>query len=295
MTDHDLLHQYTHDRSESAFAELVQRHIDWVYSACRRQLRDPSLAEDVTQAVFITLARKAATLSPSVSLSGWLFTTARYASASAKKIEARRRKHERQAATMTTESTSPNANWTHLEPILDDALVRLSAADREAVILRYFRGLNHHDIAATLHISEEAAQKRVTRAVARLRTTLRPSTSLLAAPVIATLLAERSTHAAPPHLTTNSLAARRCGATGRTELILKGITAMKKAYILKLTAGATAALLIASLSALAFMPAHAPSAAPTIPALAPAAERLPPIAGTTPRIITGTTATSHSP
>ena len=293
MTDHDLLHQYTHDHSESAFAELVRRHIDWVYSACRRQLRDPSLAEDVTQAVFITLARKAATLSPAVSLSGWLFTTARYASASAKKIEARRRKHERQAATMTTESATPDDNWNHIEPLLDEALARLSAADREAVILRYFRGLNHHDLAATLHLSEQAAQKRVTRAVARLRATLGSSASLLAASVIATLLAERSTHAAPPHLAANSLTALKRGATGRTELILKGITAMKKAYLLKLTAGTTAALLIASLSALAFIPAHAPIAAPTIPALAPAAERLPPISGDAPRIVTGTTSTTN--
>ncbi len=124
MTDYELLHQYARDSSQDAFAALVHRHIDWVHSVCRRQVRDPALAEDVTQAVFAALARKAATFSESVSISGWLFTTARYASASALKIERRRRLHEREAATMTHETipSDAEATWRRIEPILDDAL-----------------------------------------------------------------------------------------------------------------------------------------------------------------------------
>src|SRR5271155_5107773 len=98
INDIELLRRYCGDHSEEAFSELVRRHIDWVYSVCRRQMRDADLAEDVTQVVFMTLARKASDLSQSVSISGWLFTTARYACLSALKIERRRRMREQKAA-----------------------------------------------------------------------------------------------------------------------------------------------------------------------------------------------------
>jgi DNA-directed RNA polymerase specialized sigma24 family protein len=104
MSDFELLRRYGREGCEEAFAALVGRHIDWVYGACRRQVGDAALAEDVTQAVFVTLARRAKTLGEGVSLSGWLFTTARYASASALKLERRRRRHERVAASMRTGS-----------------------------------------------------------------------------------------------------------------------------------------------------------------------------------------------
>src|SRR5678815_4432611 len=96
--DWQLLDAYGTTRSEDAFARLVARHADLVYHAALRRTRRPDLAEDVAQAVFITLARSAGRLRPRGSLAAWLHQTALFASASALRSESRRRRHERAAA-----------------------------------------------------------------------------------------------------------------------------------------------------------------------------------------------------
>jgi RNA polymerase sigma factor (sigma-70 family) len=244
MSDFKLLRQYCGEASEAAFAELVRRHIDWVYSVCRRQVRDAELAEDVTQAVFITLARKGSGLSESVSISGWLFKTARYASATAVKIENRRRIHERQAASMISETINADVepNWQRIEPILDQALARLSASDREAVILRYLRGMSHEAIATSLKISEEAAKKRVSRAIDRLRKSMGRAGSAVAPAVMATLISERATQAAPVHLFNKSVLALKGSGAGRPELIVKGMSFMRKVAVFKIVVAAVAVI-----------------------------------------------------
>src|SRR6185436_11127220 len=124
MNDWSLLREYLERRSEPAFEMLVRRHLDMVYSAALRQVGDPPLAEDVTQAVFILLARKASGLSSGVVLGGWLYRTACLVARRALRDETRRRKHEQEAADMNDPS-SPDELWTKLAPHLDTALAEL--------------------------------------------------------------------------------------------------------------------------------------------------------------------------
>src|SRR3954466_4105780 len=99
MTDLDLLRRHVDDADPRAFAELVARHLDWVYSAALRQVRDAHTADDVTQAVFLALSREAAKLTGGVVLTAWLFRVTRRASAMALRAAGRRRKHERRGGT----------------------------------------------------------------------------------------------------------------------------------------------------------------------------------------------------
>jgi RNA polymerase sigma factor (sigma-70 family) len=169
-----LLRQFVSDRSQPAFAELVRRHVDMVYSGARRQVGDPALAEDVTQAVFVTLAEKAHTIRDGEALAGWLLVTTRFVALNALRAEARRRRHEREAAAMKSEidDETDEANrraWASVGPVLDEAVGKLKTEDRDALALRYFQGRSVADVAAALGVSHEAAQKRVSRAVERLR------------------------------------------------------------------------------------------------------------------------------
>src|SRR4051812_15339515 len=101
--------EYVHTRSPEAFKQIVDEHVDAVFSQCVRQLRDRALAEDVTQTVFVILAQKAAGLSAGVVLGGWLFNTTRNCCAAALRAEARRRRREQKAARMRCEiAEGPN-------------------------------------------------------------------------------------------------------------------------------------------------------------------------------------------
>src|SRR5581483_9939680 len=135
--DMDLVREYASHQTEEAFTTLVSRHISLVHSAALRQVRDPALAEEITQTVFIILARKADSLSSKVILPGWLYQTTRYVSAAAMKIKYRRQHREQQAQieAMIHEHKSDSA-WTELEPLLDDAMAQLRDKDRDALVLR---------------------------------------------------------------------------------------------------------------------------------------------------------------
>lgn len=170
MTDDmALLREYARNNSEAAFAALVSRHVNLVYSVARRQVGDPQLAEEITQATFIILARKAAQLSPHTVLSGWLCRTARYTGANALTTQ-RRRQHREQEAHMQSTLNEPEAEaWTRIAPLLEDALEQLGRKDHDAVVLRFFEGRSLGEVGAALGASEGAAKKRVTRALERLR------------------------------------------------------------------------------------------------------------------------------
>ncbi len=174
MDDSELINDFTRTRSESAFRELVHRHVNLVYAAARRQVRDPALAEDVTQGVFIILARKAKTIRNAAALSGWLLSTTRHVAATANRARSRRTEHETEAAAMQSqeESSAPQQAWMEMEPEIDAAMASLPKLDRNILALRYFQSKSLTEVGAAVGVSEEAARKRVDRALAKLRTFL---------------------------------------------------------------------------------------------------------------------------
>src|ERR1041384_3075407 len=170
QTDLQLLRAYAESRSEASFAELVRRHVDFVYSAALRMVCDSHLAEDVTQSVFVALAKSAAQLTDRPVLSGWLHRTAQNIAAQTVRTDVRRRRREQEAAAMNELlSNEPDIAWQDIAPHLDAALGELCESDRDALLLRYFERKSAREMAQTLGISDEAAQKRVSRAVDRLR------------------------------------------------------------------------------------------------------------------------------
>src|SRR6185436_8040774 len=139
--DMDLVREYAARQSESAFAALVSRYTNLVYSTALRQVRNPQLAEEVTQAVFVILARKAASLNAKTVLPGWLYRTAVYVSGAALKRELRRQHREQQVYMQSSlDQTEVDSTWQQLSPLLDEALLQLGQADRDALVLRFFEG-----------------------------------------------------------------------------------------------------------------------------------------------------------
>lgn len=168
IDDATLLQQYARDGSEEAFAELVRRHFAGVYSAAVRRVDgDAHRAQDVAQIVFTSLARNAATLSRHPALLGWLHAATRSAAIDLLRAERRRRAREEKTHIMNEIDSSPegSADWEKLRPVLDDVIDELDPQDREAVLLRFFSDKPFAAVGAALRVSEEAARKRVTRAL----------------------------------------------------------------------------------------------------------------------------------
>lgn len=167
-TDLKLLARYAQQRAEDAFAELVRRHLDLVYWAALRQVRSPQLAEEVAQCAFINLAHNAHRLAPDTIITAWLYQVTRHAAIDVVRREARRQARE-QIACETNAMNDNTDNWAHIEPMLEEAMHMLNDTDRGVILLRYFENKSLREVGQALGMSDDAAQKRVSRAVERLR------------------------------------------------------------------------------------------------------------------------------
>src|SRR5689334_23806407 len=169
LDDNALLQEYVERGSEEAFAALVARHVNKVYSIALRHTRNPHQAEEITQAVFVLLAKKSRQLGKQVILSGWLCRTARLSAVTFLRSEIRRAWREKEAHMQNLLNEAESDVWPQIAPLLDAAMAGLSEADHDAVVLRFYDGKSMRDIGVALGANEETAKKRVNRAVEKLR------------------------------------------------------------------------------------------------------------------------------
>jgi len=257
MTDWRLLHEYLDQGSQGAFARLIERHMKLVYWTCRREIADATLAEDATQAVFLLFAQKARALKPSVSISGWLFTTARFVARDVVKREAHRRRCEEEVARNMQERTDHDAEWNRIEPMINEGLSALPSSDREALLLRYFDGLSVREMAGELGTTEVAARQRVSRAIERLRRYLDNKGVALSALLLGALLDRHSARAAPAYLVDATLKAMQhttatapwaaAAHTPRMRALLAGANLVMQTTKQKFMVAGAAVLLLAAL------------------------------------------------
>ena len=197
-TDTELLGKFVREHSEDAFAALVKRHLDLVYSAALRQVRSPELAQEVSQSVFTDLARNASRLRSGTILTAWLYQVARRTAIDVVRRESRRQLRER----LAVEAASMNArtDWNHIEPLLEEAMDALDETDRAALLLRYFENKSLRDVGLALGVNEDAAQKRVSRAVDRLRECFTRRGVAIASSAVGLAISANAVQAAPAGL-----------------------------------------------------------------------------------------------
>jgi RNA polymerase sigma factor (sigma-70 family) len=221
------LSDYVATGSEQSFREVVTSYVDLVYSSAQR-IAGAALAEDITQTVFADLARLARTLSRDVLLGGWLHRRTWHVATTVMRNERRRQIREKRAMEMTVRD-EPDQDFARLAPILDEEINRLSAEDRQAVVLRFLEQRNLRSVGDALGSSEDAAQKRVTRALGKLRALLERRGVVLSAAALASLLASKTATAAPAGLVASSVAAAMASApsAGFTFTLAKVVTMTK--------------------------------------------------------------------
>ncbi len=231
MDDRALLRSYAQHRDQAAFAELVRRHADLVYSAARRQVGDHPRAQEVTQSVFIALARKAGAVAEHPVLAAWLFQSTRLSSAKLRETERRRvfredgaaRERNGDGGVAAVAADGGNAasmstglgEWERIAPCLDEALARLRETDRAAVVSRFFQQRSYAEIAATLGMGESAARMRTERALEKLRTVLVRRGVRSTAEALGVALGAHGVAAAPACTGTSVLAAMAAGGAAK--------------------------------------------------------------------------------
>jgi RNA polymerase sigma factor (sigma-70 family) len=243
LSDDALLQRYISGGNADDLTELITRYAPMVYAAARRQVRDADLAEDVMQNVFITFARRVREIRSGAAIGTWLLKATRFTAINAMKIQARRRRHEQAAATERPELVcdadpvlQAQDRWESIEPQLDRAISRLRVADQNALVLRFFRGLSLREIADATGATEEAARKRISRAVARLRKDLvrggvEPAGCADAG--LGALLASRATESVPSHLLAHTITAANSAANlGGSSFLYGAVSMTVKAKIL---------------------------------------------------------------
>ncbi len=200
-SDQEILRLIAGEQAVGALAELVRRYGGLVYRFALRQARDPHLAEDITQAVFIVLVQKVRSIRPDAVLASWFFTVTRHAVSNARRLEARRRHHETKKAAMMKEACPPTEPLDEAtESLIFEAISKLPATDQSAVVLRYFQDRTVSEVAESLAVSEEAARKRLSRALGKLHSFLEIRGVSNAQEALAVGLAHGVSIATPPAL-----------------------------------------------------------------------------------------------
>jgi RNA polymerase sigma factor (sigma-70 family) len=249
VPDAVLLRAYVGQGNQDAFAVLVDRHINLVFSAARRMMRNRHDAEDVTQAVFLILARRAARIDPHVILPAWLYRTTLFLCKDARRAQFRRTRREMASATPSTGTAHDEAGtepqWIEL---LDLAMTSLGESDRTLLILRYFQGQSVSEIAATLHVSPNSTSKRLERAVGRLRRFFERQGVALSGSALAAGLASNAVGTAPAGLSVAvaqaATGAANVAAAASAHALAKGaLLAMKTSMQIKSALFVTAVIL----------------------------------------------------
>jgi RNA polymerase sigma factor (sigma-70 family) len=249
--DSQLLRQFARTNSQDAFAELVERHVNLVYSAALRQVNgDGYFAKDVAQTVFTDLARKASSLARRENLAGWLYTSAHFAAAKIARGENRRRDREEKFMREPENSgmgvppvqSANETDWEKIRPALDDAMHGLKEADREAVLLRYFENRPFAEVGAKLGLNENAARMRVERALEKLRAIF-AKRGITTATALASVISANAIQIAPANLAATLTAASIASAGTFTLSKMMTATRLKLGFSALVVAGVATAFL----------------------------------------------------
>lgn len=231
MTDDaELLRRFAEEGSEDALAEVVRRRVDLVYGAAWRQVRgNGALAEEITQAVFTELARKAGRLARHPALVGWLHTATRFATTKALRAESRRRAREQEAFAMNEVLSADEGaeEWERLRPVIDEALGELKERERAAILLRYFEKKPLAEVGAALALTETAARSCVDRALEKLHAALARRGITSTAAALGAVLAGQAGVAAPAGLAASATAAALAGGNVASAVGVAGAWTMK--------------------------------------------------------------------
>jgi RNA polymerase sigma factor (sigma-70 family) len=243
QSDAQLLRDYAQCGHETAFREIVLRHTDLVYSAALRQVASSDIAGNVAQSVFIDLARKARPLAEKMaeggSLAGWLYRSTRFAALNELRDDRRRLAHERLAMEQLITNSEAAPDWERVRPVLDEAMADLSEEDREALLLRYFKNQDLRTVGLALGVSDDTAQKRVSRAVERLREFFSKRNVTIGAGGLAVLISANAVQSAPVGLAaTISAAALLAGTAVHTSTAIAATKAIAMTTLQKTIIGA---------------------------------------------------------
>ena len=226
LDDIALLQQYTEQSSEEAFAALVSRHINKVYSVALRHTHNPHSAEEITQAVFVILARKSRQLGKKVVLSGWLYETSRLTAVTFVRSEIRRGRREEEAHMQNLLNETESDVWPQIAPFLDAAMAGLNETDRHAIVLRFFDSKSMKDVGAALGASEDATKMRVNRAVEKLRLYFTKRGIVVSAGVLTAAISANSVQAAPAGLAVIISSTALSGTTITTKAVIAATKAI---------------------------------------------------------------------
>ncbi len=220
----ELMGQFVHQESEPAFSELVRRHINLVYSVALRLTGDAE-AHDVTQAVFVIFAKKAAKLGDRTVLTGWFYETTRFTAAGFLRAQSRRRSREQEAYMQSHLNQSDDEGvWPQLAPHLETAMSRLGEKDRALLALRFYENKSAAQAAALMNINEQAAHKRTARALEKLRKLFSKRGVVSTTAIIGAAISGNSVQAAPIGLagTVTATAAKGAAVSSSTITLVKG-------------------------------------------------------------------------